>query len=170
MASALPVEILYQVCDRVDCFLDQVKLLRVCRHWHNALCSKVYSRIEFQNDAPLIPLATTLLKNPRLRPLIKELHFLSSYGAQSPEFGFYDPGVFHGFIEQFMDTEDEEGEWEGRLDVNDVFCWISLILLLVPNLQYLNMRWANRRLDQRVPWIVDKMANRSLFRAVFVKL
>lgn len=86
---------------------------------------------------------------------------MSSYGAQSPESGFYDPGVFRDFIEQFMDSKDEEGEWEERLDVNDGFSWISLILLLVPNLQYLNMRWTNRRLDQTVPWIVDKMANRS---------
>lgn len=160
MASTLPAEILYQVLDGVDYFSDQVKLLGVCRHWNAVLCSRVYSRIELWGDALLIPLATTLLKNPRLRPLINELHFMNSYGHESLESGFYNPGVFREFIQHFMDSDDEEGQWEERLDVNDEYARISLILLLVPSLQYLNMRWANRRYDQTLVWIVDKMAAR----------
>lgn len=161
MASTLPAEILLQILAEVDYFPNKLKLLGVCRHWNTVLCGTVYSRIDFWSPELWIPLAATLIHSPRLRPLINRIHLTNSYGSESRESGFYDPDVFREFIQLFMDSDDEEKQWEERLDVNGEYAWLALILLLVPNLQDLNMRWATQRYDQTVLWIVDKMAARS---------
>ncbi|OJI99713.1 hypothetical protein ASPVEDRAFT_81308 [Aspergillus versicolor CBS 583.65] len=162
MANNLPTEILFQLLDEFEYTDDQVRLLQVCRSWNVILCAKVYSRIKLWGDNKVLRFAEGLQRNPRLRPLVQELDFPCLSGSDDDESGFYDRALFHELLQSFADTDNEVAAWEKKLDQENGFAWLAVLLLLLPNLQVLDVQWAWKPEDNdRLLWTVSRIASKS---------
>lgn len=162
MAATLPNEILLFVLDGLEENKDRLQLLQVCRHWNTALLAKVYSSIELSEPETLLPFAEALQKNLRLKSLIYELRIPNCYGDHFDEPEFYNRTLFHEFLESFTDNDEELTKWEEKLAIRDTYSWLAVVLISLPNLQHLDLRWGGDGPDtESTLWVVSKIANKS---------
>ncbi|KAJ5776276.1 uncharacterized protein N7511_001287 [Penicillium nucicola] len=162
MAPVLPHDILFVILDELEMIKDRVQLLQVCRYWNTALLTKVYSSINFEDAETLVPLAKALHKNPRLKPLVYKLRISDFLCDDFQRAYVYDHPLFHEFLRSFTDSNEELIKWEEKLDIEDTSAWLALVLISLPNLQLLDMRWGSYNLDSEILlWAVSKIASKS---------
>ncbi|BCS21911.1 uncharacterized protein APUU_30136S [Aspergillus puulaauensis] len=144
MARNPPVEILFLLLDELEYTSDQLPLLQVCRNWNIALCAQVLQR------------------NPRLRPLVQELHCPFLHSREDDESGFYNRALFHELLQSFTDTDNELVAWEKKLDEMDCFAWLAVLLVLLPNLRLLDLEWTWCGVaTETTVWAVSRIASKS---------
>lgn len=162
MANNLPAEILFQLVDEFEYTDDQVRLLRVCRSWNVILCANVYSRIKLWGNNKVLRFAEGLQRNPRIRPLVQEVRCPSLLASDDDESGFYNRALFHELLQSFADTDNEVAAWEKKLDQENGFAWLAVLLLLLPNLQFLGLEWKWWPEDNdTILWTVSRIASKS---------
>lgn len=122
----------------------------------------MYSSIELFEPETLLPLAEALQKNPRLKPLVHKLCIPNCYGDDFDEPGFYNRNLFHEFLESSTDNGGELTKWEEKLDIRDIYSWLAVVLISLPNLQHLDLRWGgDGPYTESTLWVVSKIANKS---------
>lgn len=162
MTPFLPNEILILVLDGLEKTQDRIRLLQVCRHWNTALSAKVYSSLEIVFSETLVDLAEALQRNPRLKLLVHELRIPSFYVIEFDEAQVYNRALFHRFLESFTDNDEELTKWEERLNVNNTSAWLTVVLISLPNLEHLDLRWGGHGLATAcILWAVSKIASKS---------
>lgn len=161
MAADLPNEILLLTLDALNQFTDRLAVLQVCRNWHAALVSKVYSSVLLDPPEAVLPFAQSLLKGRHLASLVRELVIPNCFEDCFDEEpgGHYDPALFRDTLADFTGDAEELEEWESRLDCGERYAWLTVILILVPNLKHLNLRWDSFGGNFLV-WEVSRMMNK----------
>ncbi|KAJ5658331.1 uncharacterized protein N7484_001980 [Penicillium longicatenatum] len=160
--SFLPPEIWFYVLDELEQTSDRIRLLQVCRHWNTALFAKVYSSLMIPFPEKLVAFAEALHQNPRLKPLVHELHIPDFYAEQFEDVRVYNRTLFHKFLESFADNDEELTKWEENLDIQNTSAWLTVILISLPNLQHLHLRWGGYGSETaNTRWAISKIASKS---------
>ncbi|KAL4918737.1 hypothetical protein BDW62DRAFT_200624 [Aspergillus aurantiobrunneus] len=142
MLSNLPPEILLLIAGHLPSYRDTLRLASCCHQIHRLLAPHAYTTLTLDNSGlrHLSRLVHTLARNPQLAKAVRALRFTDSSCSHPPHTLYYDRGTIQPFIESIASSSDELVTWEKDLKAGiDTDPWVTLLLLLVPNLEELGL-------------------------------
>ncbi|KAB8215670.1 hypothetical protein BDV33DRAFT_227431 [Aspergillus novoparasiticus] len=143
----LPGEILLMISDRIRAQKDRIRLLSVCRRWHQLFFGKVYSCLHIEDDFDtfdgLARLAVSLFQNPRLALAVREFDTGMWLFRRDGYKKDIDITVFHLLLEQIGASSNDLAKWKDQLDNNDEDIWRTILIIMMKNLRVLKMGYMN---------------------------
>lgn len=147
----LPGEILFMISGRIGSQRDRIRLLSVCRRWHNLLFRKVCSCLYIEEDFDLFDgfarLDVSFFQNPHLALAVREFvtgghGWTGGSGSEGYKHDI-DRTAFHLLLEKMGISSTRLASWKDRLDNNDEDIWLPILIIMMKNLRVLGIGLLN---------------------------